>query len=146
MSRDFSASGKKLELLLRSLRSTVSDAISGLKFELTHSRRECHHNTFLNPIVLQNGLEHMFHSLEDSLDFLEHEWPTRFGTHHKRASDLCRAAAARMVSKDAAYEAFISASLETGMALVFSTAAFTSQDSPSVEIKAERYCVRWARA
>lgn len=77
-------------------------------------------------VRLQNGLEHTFHSLEDSLDFLEHEWPTKLGTHHKRATDFCRAAVARTVSKDAAYEAFISACLEAGMPLVFSTAAFTS--------------------
>ena len=31
-----------------------------------------------NPISvrLQNGLEHTFHSVQDTLDFLENEWPT----------------------------------------------------------------------
>lgn len=71
-------------------------------------------------VRLQNGQEHSFHSLEDSLDFLENEWPTRFGTHHRRALDLCRAAAARMVAAEAAREAFIAACLEANMPLVLS--------------------------
>jgi hypothetical protein len=69
-------------------------------------------------VRLQNGLEHTFHSLEDSLDFLENEWPTKFGMHHRRALDLCRAAAARMVVTEAAREAFIAACLEANMPLV----------------------------
>lgn len=69
-------------------------------------------------VRLQNGLEHTFHSLEDSLDFLENEWPTKFGMHHRRALDLCRAAARRMIVSEAAREAFISACLEANMPLV----------------------------
>jgi hypothetical protein len=69
-------------------------------------------------VRLQNGLEHTFHSLEDSLDFLENEWPTKFGIHHRRALDLCRAATVRMVATEAAREAFISACLEANMPLV----------------------------
>jgi len=69
-------------------------------------------------VRLQNGLEHTFHSLEDSLDFLENEWPTKFGIHHRRALDLCRAATVRMVAIEAAREAFISACLEANMPLV----------------------------
>ena len=70
-------------------------------------------------VRLQNALEHTFHSLEDSLDFLENEWPTKFGIHHRRALDLCRAAANRMVATEAAREAFIAACLEANMPLVF---------------------------
>ena len=69
-------------------------------------------------VRLQNGLEHTFHSLEDSLDFLENEWPTKFGIHHRRALDLCRAATVRLVATEAAREAFISACLEANMPLV----------------------------
>ena len=69
-------------------------------------------------VRLQNGLEHTFHSLEDSLDFLENEWPTKFGIHHRRALDLCRGATVRMVATEAAREAFISACLEANMPLV----------------------------
>jgi hypothetical protein len=69
-------------------------------------------------VRLQNGLEHTFHSAEDAVDFMENEWPKRFGRHHRRALDLCRAAQRRFVSRDAAREAFISACLEAGMPLV----------------------------
>ena len=69
-------------------------------------------------VRLQSGLEHTFHSLEDSLDFLESEWPTMVGMHHQRALDLCRAAARRMVVTEAAREAFISACIEANMPLV----------------------------
>lgn len=69
-------------------------------------------------VRLQNSLEHTFHSLEVSLDFLENEWPTKNGTHHHRALELCRAAANRSGSIEAAREAFVSACLEAGMPLV----------------------------
>ena len=69
-------------------------------------------------VRLQNGLQHTFHSLEESIDFLENEWPVRYGDHHRRALDLCRAAASRLVAKEAAREAFIAACLEANMPLV----------------------------
>lgn len=69
-------------------------------------------------VRLRNGLEHTFHSLESSLDFLENEWPTKFGIHHRRALDLCRAAANRMIATEAAREALIAACLEANMPLV----------------------------
>ena len=69
-------------------------------------------------VRLRNGLEHTFHSVDDAVDFLENEWPTRFGTHHRRALDLCRAAQRRMTSAEAAREAFISACLEACMPLI----------------------------
>lgn len=78
-------------------------------------------NFWRKPVTvrLQNGLPHTFHSIEDSIDFLESEWPTRYGTHHRRALDLCRAAVARMVPSETAREALISACLEAGMPLLF---------------------------
>lgn len=74
-------------------------------------------------VRLQNGLEHTFHSLEDTIDFLENEWPIKFGLHHRRALDLCRAAAKRMVATEAAREALISACLEANMPLVMNFAS-----------------------
>ena len=71
----------------------------------------------LSPSGCRTG-SNTFHSLEDSLDFLENEWPTKFGMHHRRALDLCRAAARRMVVTEAAREAFIAACLEANMPLV----------------------------
>lgn len=69
-------------------------------------------------VRLQNGLEHTFHSLKDSLDFLENEWPIRSGKHHAKALECCRAASRRMVATEMAREAFIAACLEAGMPLV----------------------------
>lgn len=78
-------------------------------------------------VRLQSGLERTFHSLEDSVEFMENEWPIKFGVHHRRALDLCRAAAARMVSSEAAREAFMSACLEASMPLVMNAAAIQYQ-------------------
>jgi hypothetical protein len=69
-------------------------------------------------VRLHNGLERTFHSVEDSLDFLENEWPTRTGAHRVRATDLCRAALSRTGATEAAREAMISACLEANMPLV----------------------------
>jgi hypothetical protein len=73
-------------------------------------------------VRLQSGLDRTFYSLEDSLEILENEWPTKFGVHHRRALDLCRAAAKRMVATEAAREAFIAACLEASMPLVINVA------------------------
>jgi hypothetical protein len=75
---------------------------------------------WLKPVTVkrQNGLPHTFNTLEDSLDFLEHEWPVRYGVHHRRAIDLCRSAMQRRVAVEAAREAFIGACFEAGMPLV----------------------------
>lgn len=70
-------------------------------------------------VRLQNGLEHTFLSVEESLDFLENEWPTRNGRHQDRAVDLCRAALNRMASTEVAREAFIAACIEAGMSPIF---------------------------
>lgn len=69
-------------------------------------------------VRLHNGLQHTFHSVEDTLDFLENEWPTRQGAHHRRALELCRATKMRTASSEAAREVVISACLEANMPLV----------------------------
>jgi hypothetical protein len=51
-------------------------------------------------VRLQTGLTRTFHSVEEAIDFMENEWPTRFGTHHRRASDLFRSARMRLVSRE----------------------------------------------
>jgi hypothetical protein len=73
------------------------------------------------PVVvrLQNGLEHTFLSVEDSLDFLENEWPIRNGRHRHRAIDLCRSAMNRTTSSEVAREAFIAACIEAGIETMF---------------------------
>jgi hypothetical protein len=63
------------------------------------------------------GLEHTFHSVEDALDFLENEWPTRTGRYRGRAIELCRTALNRIGPLEAAREAMISACLEADMPL-----------------------------
>jgi len=70
-------------------------------------------------VRLQNGLEHTFLCVEDSLDFLENEWPTKNGKHQGRAIDQCRAALNRITSNEVAREAFIAACIEAGMTPVF---------------------------
>jgi hypothetical protein len=72
-------------------------------------------------VRLADGVHHTFHSIEDATDFLENQWPTKFGIHHRRALDLCRAAQKRFVSREMAREAFIGACLEACMPLVMTT-------------------------
>ena len=84
------------------------------------------------PVItrLHNGLTHTFHTAGEALDFLENEWPVRYGVHHRRALDLCQAARNRMVSREAAREAFIGACLEANMPLVV-TAGPPAHEIPS---------------
>ena len=79
-------------------------------------------NYWLKPIsvALLSGITRTFYSVEDSIDFLENEWPTCFGLHHRRAHDLCRAAQKKLTSLEVAREAFIGACLEAAMPLVLS--------------------------
>lgn len=69
-------------------------------------------------VRLQNGLDHSLHSVEDTLDFLENEWPNRTGQHHRRAADLCRAALNRITPVEVAREAVIAACVEAGLPLI----------------------------
>jgi hypothetical protein len=69
-------------------------------------------------VRLHNGLEHTFLCVEDTIDFLENEWPTKSGEHYRRATQLCRAALDRTASVDVACEAMISACLEANFNLV----------------------------
>lgn len=69
-------------------------------------------------VRLQNGLDHSFHSVEDTLDFLENEWPNRTGRHFRRATELCRGALNRITPPEVAREAVIAACVEAGLPLV----------------------------
>jgi len=66
-------------------------------------------------VKLQNGAERRFAGAYDALDFLENEWPLRHGSHYDSARSLCRAALDRVISSEAAREAFISSCLEAGL-------------------------------
>jgi len=50
-----------------------------------------------------------------ALDILDNEWPVRKGRHYAAAKEVCRAAAARLTSAEAAREIFISASIEAAV-------------------------------
>jgi len=50
-----------------------------------------------------------------ALDMLDNEWPVRKGRHYAAAKEMCRAAAARLTSAEAAREIFISASIEAAV-------------------------------
>ncbi|AYG63962.1 DUF982 domain-containing protein [Rhizobium calliandrae] len=66
-------------------------------------------------IRLQSGLERTFAGVYDALDFLENEWPLRFGERHQRAVKTCRGALNGTVAAVIAREAFMDACLEAGM-------------------------------
>jgi hypothetical protein len=68
-------------------------------------------------VRLQDGLDHTFHTIQDTLDFLENEWPMPTGPHRSRAIDICRAALDRITPTEVAREAVISACIEAGMTL-----------------------------
>ncbi len=72
-------------------------------------------------VRMQCGLERIFLSVYDALDYLEHEWPLRRGDRYKRAVNRCRAALAWAASPDVAREAFIAACLEAGMPMVMTS-------------------------
>jgi hypothetical protein len=59
--------------------------------------------------------------VEDTLDFLENEWPSKIGTHRRQAIDLCEAALNRVTPTEAAREAVIAACIEAKMPLVILT-------------------------
>lgn len=69
-------------------------------------------------VRLSNGLERTFHSVYDSLDFLENEWPLRHGERYDRAIARCRGALNKVISVEVAREAFIAACLEAGIPMV----------------------------
>ncbi|WP_104825603.1 DUF982 domain-containing protein [Rhizobium sp. NXC24] len=72
--------------------------------------------TRLVTIRLQCGLERTFAGVYDALDFLENEWPLRYGERHQRAIKTCRGALNGGVAAIVAREAFMAACLEAGMA------------------------------
>jgi hypothetical protein len=66
-------------------------------------------------VYLSNGLSRTFDSVNDTLDFLENEWPLRHGERYKRACEKCRAALRRQTPVAVAREAFVAACLEAGL-------------------------------
>lgn len=50
-----------------------------------------------------------------ALEMLDNEWPVRGGRHYSAAKEMCRAAAARLTSPEAARDIFISASIEAAV-------------------------------
>ena len=66
-------------------------------------------------VRLQNGLERIFPTVNEALDFLEHEWPLRRGERYQRAVKACRGALNRATPPAVARETFIAACLEAGM-------------------------------
>jgi len=69
-------------------------------------------------IRLQCGLERTFTGVYDALDFLENEWPLRYGERHERAVKTCRSALDGTLPGVIAREAFMAACLEAGMPAV----------------------------
>ncbi|ASY65162.1 hypothetical protein SJ05684_b41800 (plasmid) [Sinorhizobium sojae CCBAU 05684] len=74
-------------------------------------------------VRLANGLTRTFTSVYEAVDFLENEWPLRKGERYERAVRTCRRALNRMTPAAVAREAFVSACLEAGMALVMTSPA-----------------------
>jgi len=66
-------------------------------------------------VAFSNGMTRTFESLNDTVDFLENEWPLRHGERYKRACEKCRAALARRTPVSIAREAFVAACLEAGL-------------------------------
>jgi hypothetical protein len=68
-------------------------------------------------VRLSNRLSRTFDSVNDTLDFLENEWPLRHGERYKRACEKCRAALLRHTPVAIAREAFVAACLEAGLSV-----------------------------
>jgi hypothetical protein len=66
-------------------------------------------------VRLQSGIERIFSTVHEALDFLENEWPLRRGQRYDRAVKACRGALNRATPAAVAREAFIAACLEAGM-------------------------------
>lgn len=69
-------------------------------------------------VIMQNGLPRTFESIYEALDFLEEEWPIKYGEEHWRAICECRSALNRQTPAAAAREAFLSACKEAAMPVV----------------------------
>ncbi len=66
-------------------------------------------------VKLQGGLERIFLTVYDALDFLENEWPLRSGAAYERAIAVCRHALEGRANGRAARVALISACREAGV-------------------------------
>lgn len=72
---------------------------------------------WLAPVMVSflPSAERQFDCVHDALDYLEHEWPSPGGRHHRRARQLMRLALARQISAEEAREAFVAACIESGI-------------------------------
>ena len=68
-------------------------------------------------VSFPSGLKRTFESLNDTVDFLENEWPLRRGERYQRACKKCRAALLKQTPVAVAREAFVAACLEAGFAV-----------------------------
>jgi hypothetical protein len=66
------------------------------------------------PVVLDlpSGAARIFTSVSDACDFLEREWPGEHGEQYEHALLVTRSASMRLLSPEAAREAFIAACIE----------------------------------
>ncbi|KQS85779.1 MULTISPECIES: DUF982 domain-containing protein [unclassified Rhizobium] len=88
-------------------------------------------------VAFPNGLTRAFESLNDTVDFLENEWPLRHGERYQRACEKCRAALARRTPVAIAREAFVAACLEAGLPVQAVAAAWQrTGSSPSGRMSA----------
>lgn len=66
-------------------------------------------------VCFANGVERSFHSIHDTIDFLENEWPKRGGAYHDAAVVTCRSALNHETPPAVAREIFKTACLEAGL-------------------------------
>ncbi len=68
-------------------------------------------------ISLENGAPRIFNGVYEAFDFLQHEWPSRYGKAYEQALRLCRASLLGSVSGEIARTAFIQASRDANCLL-----------------------------
>jgi hypothetical protein len=64
---------------------------------------------------LPNGTTRIFYTLDDAHEFLERHWPAGPSEDFALALILCRSAIMRLLSPEAAREAFIAACIQAGL-------------------------------
>ena len=64
---------------------------------------------------LPNGTTRIFYTLNDAHEFLETDWPGAPSEDFARALLLCRSAIMRLVSSEAARDAFVASCIESGL-------------------------------
>lgn len=66
-------------------------------------------------VAFPDGREREFESVNDTLDFLENDWPGRAGRHWVNAQKVLTSALMNAVPAEAAREAFIAACIEANI-------------------------------